>query len=159
MPICSCGSSVSLYGWKSFVCGCLQSRQTHYWILGCLAPVGTARGGGRMKDDCTAAGVLCRERDCVLCLSVSFCTFLCGSKLGTLIPSRQSPSLLQQDVCHTVLIKRRQHAPLPLVLQLICSTQITNVYQRRQRTPPTISLRCSFFSVLFSLLFQSFYGS
>ena len=48
-----------------------------------MAPVGTARGGGRMKDDCTAAGVLCRERECVLCLSVSFCMFLCGSKLGT----------------------------------------------------------------------------
>ena len=105
-----------------------------------------------------------RERECafvwvcVLCLSVSFCTFLCGSKLGTLIPSRQSPSLLQQDVCHTVLIKRQQHAPLPLVLQLICSVQITNVYQRRQKTPPTISLCCSFFlsySVFCSYLFMA----
>lgn len=39
-----------------------KSRQTHYWILGCVAAVGTARGGGQMKDDCTAAGIRCRKK-------------------------------------------------------------------------------------------------
>lgn len=82
-----------------------KSRQTHYWIFGCVAAVSTARGGGQMKDDCTAAGVRCRERDeyvrvCFLFLLVIFCKFLCGSQDGTLIPPRQFPSVsLAQARC------------------------------------------------------------
>lgn len=62
--------------------------------------VGTARGGGQMKDDCAAAGVRCRERESV-CVCLSEC-FACVSEFvhvslkdGTLIPPRQSPSLLR----------------------------------------------------------------
>lgn len=51
-----------------------KSRQTHYWILGCVAAVGTARGGGQMKDDCAAVGIRCRKKTERVCLSD--CIFL-----------------------------------------------------------------------------------
>lgn len=156
--VCVTGISMSRIVGSLVYVDVSKSRQTHYWIFGCVAAVGTARGGGQMKDDCTAAGVRCREWDvlytcvwvCFLCLLVIFCMFLCGSQDGTLIPPRQFPSLLRQDVCQTALIKRQQHAQLPLVLRLICSIQ--NVHWMRQIPPPTTSL--FFFLSLF--LFQSF---
>ncbi len=85
-------------------------------------------------------------------LSVSFCTCLCGSKDGTLIPS-EADSLAARaatTVCQTVLIKRQQHARLPLVLGLICLMQIT-IFTRGDRKT---SLCCSFF---LSLVFHSFF--
>ena len=134
-----------IVGWKSLPANANKRGHTHYWILGCVAAVGTARGGGQMKDDCTAVGAL--QRVCFFfSLLVSVCTCPCGSKASEAVSLAAQTS---KDVCHTVLIKRQQHPRLPLVLGLICSIQITNINQRRQISPQTTSLCCSFVLFLF----------
>lgn len=119
--VCVAGTSMSCMLRSLLYADGSRSRQIHYWIFVCLAAVGTARGGGQMKDDCAAAGVRCRGRQCISWLYVFIWMFLCGSKDDTEIPPRQSPSLLKQDVCQAALIKRQQHSWLTLVLALICS--------------------------------------
>lgn len=59
------------------VCGCSCRRTLtkvdRVIIESCwVAAAGTARGGGWMKDDCTAVGVQCRGE------SVLFCLWLCS---------------------------------------------------------------------------------
>lgn len=91
------------------------------------------------------------ERVCFFfSLLVSVCTCPCGSKASEAVSLAAQAS---KDVCHTVLIKRQQHAHLPLVLWLICSIQITNINQRRQISPQTTSLCCSFVLFLFISVF------
>lgn len=52
----------------------LAIADRHYWVFACVAAVGRARGGGQMKDDWSAAGVCCRQRERdALCPSVFFC--------------------------------------------------------------------------------------
>lgn len=118
--VCVAGTSMNCMLGSLLYADGSRSRQIHYWIFVCLAAVGTARGGGQMKDDCAAAGVRWRGRQFISWLYVFIWMLLRGSKDGTEIPPRQSPSLLTQDVCQAALIKRQQHSWLTLVLELIC---------------------------------------
>lgn len=119
-----------------------KSGQNHYWIL----LRGTARGGGWMKDGCTAVGVQCRGE----CVVLSVVVFLLVHMWRR--PADSSQALW--DDCQTVLIKQC-HA---FLLQLINSIQITNIYQKRWLFPETalFLFRSFLFSLLFFHLWQHF---